>query len=159
MSRTGVLFVCLGNICRSPLAEGVFLHQAAEAGLSEAFLVESAGTSGYHVGDRPDPRSIAVAKKHGVELPSRSRKVADEDFTRFAWIVAMDAQNQRDLEAQAASTRDPSARLVCMRDYDPQGPGDVPDPYYGGPGGFDRVYAQVERSCAGLLEALRAQPD
>lgn len=149
-----VLFVCLGNICRSPLAEGLFIHLAKEAGLEERYEVESAGTSAYHVGERPDPRSVEVAARHGVELPSRARQVREQDFEAFDLIVAMDGQNVRDLlERCPPGHRDKVRRL---REYDPQGGEDVPDPYYGGPGGFDEVYAMVERSCRALLAALEA---
>lgn len=147
-----VLFVCLGNICRSPLADGVFAHLVAERSLEERYRIDSAGTSAYHAGQPADERSIAVGLKHGVAVPSISRKVTRADYAEFDWIVAMDRQNLRDLEQHAP--RDARATLVLLRDYDPQGAGDVPDPYYGGPGGFDVVYAMVRRSCEALLEAL-----
>ncbi len=149
-----VLFVCLGNICRSPLAEGVFLHLVKEAGLEERYEVESAGTSAYHVGERPDPRSVDVAARHGVELPSRARQVGGKDFETFDLIVAMDQQNVRDLLARCPTAY--RGKVRRLREYDPQGGEDVPDPYYGGPGGFDEVYAMVERSCRALLAALEA---
>lgn len=149
---TGVLFVCLGNICRSPLADGVFAHLVAGRGLSERYRVDSAGTSAYHVGEPADERSIAVGREHGVAVPSISRKVSAADYAEFDWIVAMDRQNLRDLEEHAP--RDRRATLVLLRDYDPAGAGDVPDPYYGGPSGFAVVYAMVRRSCEALLETL-----
>lgn len=152
---TRVLFVCLGNICRSPLGEGVFQHLVNEAGLAEHYVVDSAGTSAYHAGDLPDSRSIAVARKHGVTLPTRSRKVEASDHTAFHLLVAMDASNARNLSSDQPA--DATARIVMMRAYDPDGPGDVPDPYYGGPRGFDDVYTMVERSCRRLLEQLEAE--
>jgi len=148
---TSVLFVCLGNICRSPLAEGVFAHLADEAGASHVLAVDSAGTGAWHVGERPDPRSIEVAARHGVHLPGHARRVTEEDFVRFDRIVAMDRSNLRDLE----SLRPPesTATLGLLRDHDPEpGDGEVPDPYYGGSDGFDRVYEMVLRSCAELLD-------
>lgn len=149
---TSVLFVCLGNICRSPLAEGVFLHQVQGRGLNDRFRADSAGTSAYHVGETPDPRSIEVAARHGIRLPSKARKVRAGDFEAFDVIVPMDTANRRDLLARCP---DPLAEKVrLLREFDPDGPGDVPDPYYGGPGGFDTVFAMVDRSCARLLDAL-----
>ena len=149
-----VLFVCLGNICRSPLAEGVFRHLVAEEGLEDEIEIDSAGTGGWHVGEPPDPRSLEVAARNGVSLEGQSaRRVAPEDFAAYDWIVAMDADNESDLQGlQPPGSR---ARVVRLRDFDPEGPGDVPDPYYGGPQGFDLVYAMVERSARALLEEVR----
>ncbi|MEO0512605.1 MAG: low molecular weight protein-tyrosine-phosphatase [Planctomycetota bacterium] len=146
-----VLFVCLGNICRSPLAEGVFLHLARERGVAERFQVDSAGTEGWHSGEPADPRSIAVARRHGVDLPSRARKVTPDDLDRFDLVVVMDGSNRDDLVALGA---DPS-RVRLLRAWDPEAePGDeVPDPYYGGDDGFDLVYAMCDRACRGLLAA------
>ena len=155
---TRVLFVCLGNICRSPLAEGVFRHLVAAVGLDATIEIDSAGTGGWHEGEAPDPRSHAVAAKHGVDLSDQSaRKVRPDDFASFDWIVAMDADNENDLRrAQPAGS---NARIVRLRDFDPDGAGDVPDPYYGGPQGFDVVYAMVERSATAFLEHVRAEAD
>ena len=151
---TSVLFVCLGNICRSPLAEGVFLHLLAEAGSGDWFRVESAGTGAWHVGELPDPRSREVAERHGVVLPSRARQVTDRDLHEFDIVVAMDRSNLADLERLKARNGG-AARLVLMRDFDPEpGDGEVPDPYYGGASGFDRVFAMVLRSARGLLGHL-----
>lgn len=150
---TSVLFVCLGNICRSPLAEGVFLHLAEQANVDDALTVDSAGTGAWHVGERPDPRSLEVAHRHGVELPGHARRVTEDDFRRFDRIVAMDRANLRDLEAIRPD--DATAVLELLRDHDPEpGDGEVPDPYYGGDDGFDRVYEMVLRSCRVLLEDL-----
>ncbi len=134
------------------MGEGIFLHLAEEAGLSEGYGVDSAGTSAYHVGERPDRRGEAVATRHGVSLPSRSRQVQDEDFTRFDVIIAMDRENLRDLEARCPPARRQVLRL--MRSLDPEGGEDVPDPYYGGPGGFDDMYAMLLRCCQALLKEL-----
>jgi protein-tyrosine phosphatase len=153
---TRVLFVCLGNICRSPLAEGVFLHLVREAGLAHRFEVDSAGTGDWHVGEWPDARSIAVARKHGVELPSRARQVTPADLDAFDHVLAMDRENLRDLERMAR--RGARARTRLLRAHDPVGgDDDVPDPYYGGPSGFDLVYEMVHRSCAALLADLRGE--
>jgi protein-tyrosine phosphatase len=152
-----VLFVCLGNICRSPLAEGVFRHRVEQADLAAWFRIDSAGTGGWHVGDPPDPRSAAVAASRGVSLEGqRARRVAPEDFDRFDWIVAMDRSNLRDLARIRDGARaTAAAELVLLRDFDPEpGDGEVPDPYYGGPDGFDRVFDLVDRSTAALLAHL-----
>ena len=154
-SRTRVLFVCLGNICRSPLAEGVFLHLVREAGLADRFEVDSAGTGDWHVGERPDARAAAAARRHGVELPSRARQVTRDDLDTFDHVLAMDRENLRELERMAR----PGARaeIRLLRSHDPVRDGDdVPDPYYGGPTGFDLVYEMVHRSCAVLLAELTA---
>ena len=154
-SRRSILFVCLGNICRSPLAEGVFRHRVAEAGLEDRFRIASAGTGGWHVGDPPDPRSRAVAEARGVSLDGQTaQRVSPADFDDFDLIVAMDRSNLSDLQRSAGGDR--RASLVLLRDYDPEpGDGEVPDPYYGGPGGFDRVFDMVDRCCARLLDTLR----
>jgi protein-tyrosine phosphatase len=146
-----VLFVCLGNICRSPLAEAVFRHQVRERGLEPRFEIDSAGTSGYHDGAPPDRRSAETARRRGVELTGRSRRVSGEDLRRFDYVVAMDAENEaalRELLAGSGGT----ARVHRLREWDPQpGHGDVPDPYYGGDRGFDDVHDIVERASAGFL--------
>ncbi|HYW10783.1 MAG TPA: low molecular weight protein-tyrosine-phosphatase [Longimicrobium sp.] len=147
-----VLFVCLGNICRSPLAEAVFRQQVAERGLQDRFEIDSAGTSGYHDGAPPDRRSTETARRRGVELAGRSRRVSPDDLRRFDYVIAMDAENEaalRDLLAGSGG----AARVHRLREWDPHpGGGDVPDPYYGGPRGFDDVHDIVERASAGFLE-------
>lgn len=155
MAKTGVLFVCLGNICRSPLAEGVFRHMAAARGLSDQFNVDSAGTGAWHVGEPPDPRSMEVAARHGVRLNGQARQVRPEDFSEFDLVVAMDRDNLRHLERQAAAGSG-HARVRLLRSWDPEAGNDldVPDPYYGGGSGFDHVFDMVERSCEALLNEL-----
>lgn len=150
--QTGVLFVCLGNICRSPLAEGIFIHLARERGVLDRFNIDSCGTGGWHAGERADPRSIAVAGKHGIELPSRARKFDPRtDIEAFDWLIPMDNQNRRDL--LEAGT--PESKLRLMLDYHPSPPTrEVPDPYYGGPDGFDKVYDMLRVSCEAMLESL-----
>lgn len=152
-----LLFLCLGNICRSPLAEGIFIHRATARGVADRFRIDSAGTGGWHAGNRPDPRSIAVARKHGVELPGRARKLAaDSDGVAFELILAMDRQNAID----AIDAGIPPERVRLMRSFDltadpaSQSDAEVPDPYYGGDGGFDEVYDMLVRACDGLLDAL-----
>lgn len=154
---TRVLFVCLGNICRSPLAENLFRHQARERGVENLFHVDSAGTSAYHAGDPPDARSVATARGRGIEVTGASRPLTAEDLSDFDWVIAMDAQNQADIELLRRRAGG-SARVHRLREWDPE-PGklDVPDPYYGGAGGFERVHDIVERSCARLLDSLLAE--
>lgn len=154
---TSVLFVCLGNICRSPLAEGVFLHLVEEEGLAHRFSVDSAGTGAWHVGERPDSRSLRVAADHGVELPGRARQVTPDDLSRFDVVVAMDRDNLAALE-EMAERHGGTARLRLLRAFDPAADGDeVPDPYYGGPQGFEKVYDMVHAACRGLLEELTSE--
>lgn len=155
---TSVLFVCLGNICRSPLAEGVFAHMVEQEGLSHRFHVDSAGTGAWHAGERPDPRSIRVAASHGVELPGRARQVTPDDLHRFDLVVPMDRDNLAELE-RLSNVHGGTARIRLLRSFDGAADGDeVPDPYYGGPGGFDKVYDMVHAACAGLLDELRSEP-
>lgn len=150
---TSVLFVCLGNICRSPLAEGVFRELVSGQGLEGEFYIDSAGTGAYHAGEAPDPRSVAVAEVHDVRLAGLARQVTPRDLENFDWVVAMDDDNRRSL--RSLHTEGAGARIVLMRDFDSEGAGgDVPDPYYGGADGFGQVYDIVNRSCRGLLEEL-----
>ena len=154
-ARTSVLFVCLGNICRSPLAEGIFLHLVNEAGLSDRFEIDSAGTGAWHVGEMPDARATIVASQHGVNLTSRARQITDDDLEQFDWVIAMDRENLRNIERMALSTGS-DAEIHLLREFDPEGGGDeVPDPYYGGTSGFETVYEMVHRSCQVLLDRLR----
>jgi protein-tyrosine phosphatase len=151
---TRLLFVCMGNICRSPLAESVFRHLARERGVEDRFEVDSAGTSGYHVGAPPDRRSAATALARGVQVAGRSRQLAAPDLRRFDYVVAMDADNLAQIEALHAAAGG-TARVHRLREWDPEASGlDVPDPYYGGARGFEDVHDMVERSCAALLDHL-----
>jgi protein-tyrosine phosphatase len=145
----------MGNICRSPLAEGIFLHLAAQSGQRDRFEVDSAGIGDWHVGHEPDPRSQAVANKHGITLVCRARQIeSPEDFENFDLLLAMDRQNHRDLISLSPSEH--QGKIHLMREYDPEGgnKAEVPDPYYGGPRGFDDVYQMLYRSCEKLLEDL-----
>lgn len=150
--RVGVLFMCMGNICRSPMAEGIFLHLAKQRGVLDRFDVDSCGTGGWHAGEPPDPRALAEAARHGVYLPSLARQLAPrEDRRRFDLIVAMDAQNRED----AIRAGVPEAKIRLMRSFDPAAEEfDVPDPYYGGADGFGLVYDMLFAACGGLLDHL-----
>lgn len=156
--RVGVLFVCLGNICRSPLAEGVFRALVDDAGLGDRFDIDSAGTSSWHVGEPPDERTAAVARRRGVDVTGSSRRVKRNDLDRFQHILAMDTENLHEL-ARLADRSGSDADIRRLRDYDPvvDGLRDVPDPYYGGSRGFENVHDIVERSCRALLEDLRSR--
>jgi len=150
-----VLFVCLGNICRSPLAEGIFKYQVEEKGLDDKIFIDSAGTSGWHIGDRPDPRSIDVASVNGIVLNSFGRQAIAKDFESFDYIIAMDGENYADLRNLPGSSKEGVAKLFLMRDFDDLGKGqDVPDPYYGGDDGFIYVFDLLNRSCKNLLELI-----
>ena len=150
-----VCFVCLGNICRSPQAEGLFRHHVERAGLRDAFIIDSAGTSAAHRGERADPRTLAASASRGVALPGTSRPFVAEDFERFDWIIVMDRTNRRDVLNLARSPAD-SARVRLLREFDPVPDElDVPDPYYGGALGFQSVFDICDRSCAALLATLR----
>ncbi|MGD2068107.1 MAG: low molecular weight protein-tyrosine-phosphatase [Gemmatimonadota bacterium] len=156
MTRAGtsVLFVCLGNICRSPLAEGVMRHLVRARGIEARYRIDSAGTGAWHVGEPPDGRSVDVASRNGIQLEGHSRQVESSDLHDFDWVVAMDRSNLERLE-EMKDWGGGDARLTLLREFDPD-PGDreVPDPYYGGPGGFDHVYRLVHRSLEAFLDHL-----
>ena len=156
--RHRVLFVCLGNICRSPTAEGVFRALVEEAGLSATFEIDSAGTGDWHTGTPADARMRRAARTRGYDLTSTARVVDHGDFERFDHILAMDQDNYRHLLHMAPPAHRPKIRL--FRDDDPEGRGeDVPDPYYGGAAGFERVLDIVERTARALLTRLsRSEP-
>ncbi|RJF72676.1 low molecular weight phosphotyrosine protein phosphatase [Deinococcus cavernae] len=138
-----VLALCLGNICRSPVAEELLRQELQKAGVGA--VVDSAGTGDWHVGRPADSRSREVARRHGLELGGRARQLSAADFYEQDVILAMDAQNLA--EARRLAPPNAEAKVQLMRDYDPEAPGeDVPDPYYGGPDGFENMYAMLERS-------------
>lgn len=153
-----VCFVCLGNICRSPTAEGIFLHLVREAGLHDSITVASAGTAGYHIGEPPDRRAREAARRRGVELPSRAAQFQVRDFSRFEYVLAMDGDNYRDL-VRLTGDEEHRSRVHLLRSFDPAAPkgAEVPDPYYGGPQGFDEVFDLCEAACRGLLAHIRRE--
>jgi protein-tyrosine phosphatase len=153
----GVLFVCTGNICRSPTAEGVFRKLARQAGLLDALRIDSAGTHDYHVGAAPDPRAQAAARRRGYDLSKlRARMIEREDFDRFDFILAMDQDHLRILNR--LQPQDYAGHLGLMLEFAPQlALRDVPDPYYGGPDAFEEVLDLVESASQGLLAQLLAR--
>ena len=150
-----VLFVCLGNICRSPTSEGIFRAMVTNAGLGDLISIDSAGTGAWHEGEPPDPRGQAAAIRRGYDLSDqRARKVAIRDFEQFDYIIGMDSQNCADLTALAPEAACDKIKLFL--DFAPHlGHRDVPDPYYGGPQGFDNVLDLVEEASKGLLNDIR----
>jgi protein-tyrosine phosphatase len=147
--KHSVLFVCMGNICRSPAAEGVFRKVVADAGRDHEFEIDSAGTIGYHAGNAADSRMRATASRRGYRLDSRARRLAGDDYRRFGLIVAMDEDNYRDILAGHPGE---GAEVVRMVDFCSVIEADeVPDPYYGGPSGFEYVLDILEDACSGLL--------
>jgi protein-tyrosine phosphatase len=148
-AKHSVLFVCMGNICRSPAAEGVFRKVVADAGRDHEFDIDSAGTIGYHAGNPADSRMRAAASRRGYRLDSRARRLAGGDYRRFGVIVAMDEDNYRDIVAGHPGE---GAEVVRMVDFCSVIEADeVPDPYYGGPSGFENVLDILEDACSGLL--------
>jgi protein-tyrosine phosphatase len=154
-----VLFVCLGNICRSPSAEGVMRALVREAELADAIELDSAGTGSWHVGSPPDARATAAARSRGITLDGAARQVRREDFEDFDLIIAMDRSNARELR-QLASGEEERAKVRLLREFDPASAGaedlDVPDPYHGAAGGFEEVLDLVQAACLGLLDRIGA---
>ena len=149
-----VLFVCMGNICRSPTAEGVFRHQVVAAGLSDMVVIDSAGTHDYHIGKPPDNRAQQAALKRGYDLSGlRGRQVAPRDFQEFDYIVAMDADNLSNLRKSCPPQQQHKLNLLMEFSYNFSQP-EVPDPYYGGAQGFENVLDMVEDAAAGLLQKV-----
>lgn len=150
-----VCFVCLGNICRSPTAEGLFIHKVKEAGLESYFFIDSAGTAAYHTGENANARSQSTANAHGVHLPSIARQFDYADLEEFDLILAMDSANLNNLEDMDRKGRF-SEKIYLMREFDPTPEdGEVPDPYYGGQQGFENVFTMLDRSCQKLFDELK----
>jgi protein-tyrosine phosphatase len=143
----------MGNICRSPLAEGLFIHHAAESSSSHLFEVDSAGTGGWHAGDPPDQRSIDVARRHGVSLDSQARQVVVSDFKSFDLLICMDDQNVRDLAEMGCNTD----KIRTLMSYVPDSKYSyVPDPYYGGDEGFELMHSLIDSAVLGLIQSFES---
>jgi protein-tyrosine phosphatase len=146
-----VLFVCTGNICRSPTAEGVFRHMVKEAGLEKSFEIDSAGTNSGHIGQPPDGRAIATAKRHGISLEGqRARGLADSDFATFDYIYALDNGHLHEMQRRAP--HDSSAQLLMFIEDQ-----DVPDPWYGGSSDFEYAFGLIFDGCANILKQMRQE--
>ncbi|BDC99916.1 low molecular weight protein-tyrosine-phosphatase [Persicobacter psychrovividus] len=151
---TKILYVCLGNICRSPLAEAIMKKMISEAGLNDQFEVDSCGTSDYHIGELPDARTMDNARAQGVEIKHRGRQLMPRDFEYFDYLLVMDDQNFAN--AQRVQPAGSKGQLMKLRDFDTEDRGaDVPDPYYGGPEGFQLVFDLLMRSNAHFLKYLQ----
>jgi protein-tyrosine phosphatase len=150
-----VLFVCLGNICRSPLAEGIFKKLVKEKGLDSFIFSDSAGTSRWHIDEPPDTRSIQIAEKNGVELDHYGRQILRNDLDKFDYILAMDNENYEGILRLKNPDHYHKTKIMIMRDFDNQQSGaDIPDPYYGGQDGFQIVYDMLEESLTNLLNHI-----
>jgi protein-tyrosine phosphatase len=153
-----VCFVCLGNICRSPTAEGVMRHLVRDAGLEKEILVDSAGTGSWHVGESPDRRASAAGRKRNIDVSGAARQFRRADFARFHYVLAMDAANYDDL-VELAPNAEAKGKIHLLRSFDPSSPANasVPDPYYGGAEGFDEVVELCLAACRPLLERIRRE--
>jgi protein-tyrosine phosphatase len=153
-----ITFVCLGNICRSPMAESVLTRRLVQAGLSADIEVDSAGTGGWHVGDSADRRAVAALHRRGYHTVHRARQFQRSDFAAHDLIVALDEDNARDLH-QLASDADAAAKIRLLRSFDPDADGDlaIPDPYYGTDDDFERALDLIEAACDGLLDWVRGE--
>lgn len=151
-----ILFVCMGNICRSPAAEEIFRQKASRTGYADFYEVDSAGTYPGHRGELPDPRMREAAARRGYLLTHRARPVEDGDFHNYDMLVVMDERNYDDLE-RLAFTLDDKARIYRMADFADGGYDHIPDPYYEGREGFELVLDRLEECCSGLLEYTRAE--
>jgi protein-tyrosine phosphatase len=160
MSTVRVCFVCLGNICRSPTAAGVLRHRLAEAGLDHLVEVDSAGTASYHVGDLPDSRARAEARRRGIDIDDLGRQFRAADLDTFDLVLAMDDENVAAL-LRLAETDDHRGKVRLLRSFDPDAPpgAAVPDPYYGADDGFAEVFDLVDAACQGLIVHLRDEHD
>ncbi len=152
-----VIFVCMGNICRSPSGEGVFKSLVRDAGLENAFFIDSAGIYSYHAGEPADSRMRKHASKRGYDLTSISRQLSHGDLKKFDYIIAMDSDNYRDI-LRLDRNGEFEDKVFMMNDFSAVHTGsDVPDPYYGGPQGFEIVLDMLEESCRGLLDSIRGK--
>jgi protein-tyrosine phosphatase len=154
MKKVKVLFVCLGNICRSPLGAAIMKKRVRDLNLADFIEVDSCGTSNYHIGDGADPRTIANARKNGVAIEHCARQLTAEDLDRFDYIFAMDKSNYQNI-MRLANGRPVDNKVMLLREFDPKGRGEVPDPYYGDERLFQEVFDIVNRSVDAFLDHIR----
>uniref|UniRef100_A0A8C2IYJ7 Low molecular weight phosphotyrosine protein phosphatase n=1 Tax=Cyprinus carpio TaxID=7962 RepID=A0A8C2IYJ7_CYPCA len=147
-----VLFVCLGNICRSPIAEAVFRKMATDNGVVDKWVIDSGATSDWNTGSTPDARGLACLRKHVIETDHRARQVTKDDFVTFDHILCMDESNLRDLNKKASSVKNSKAKIELLGSYDPEKQLIIQDPYYGSDKDFETVYEQCMRCCKAFLE-------
>ena len=154
MNQKRILFVCLGNICRSPAAEGIFRQLVAQRHLEHDFFIDSAGIGSWHIGDLPDPRMRRCGARHGYTFDSRARQLSSDDFDQFDYIIGMDHDNLHDIKGKARRAEDEKKVLLMadfLRHHDSA---TIPDPYYGGDRDFDHVVELLEDACESLLDWL-----
>jgi protein-tyrosine phosphatase len=157
MKKIKILFVCLGNICRSPLAEAIFKHKIKEKGLENQFEVHSCGTANYHVGDTPDPRTIKNALRNGVMIDHLGRQLCNQDLEQYDFIIAMDKSNHTNI-LKLTNAGDHAHKIKLMRSYDLNPSGEeVPDPYYGDEAGFQNVFDILSHSTDSLIRFLEKE--
>lgn len=155
MEKVSVLFVCLGNICRSPMAEAIFNHKIQQFGIAHRFVVDSCGTGNYHIGQQPDPRTVKNARRNGVPIDHACRQLHVNDLETFDYILAMDASNLSNI-LKLPNASDHAGKIMLMREFDPDGKGhEVPDPYFGGDDGFQQVFEILDRTMFHFIEHLK----
>ncbi|XP_056284187.1 low molecular weight phosphotyrosine protein phosphatase isoform X3 [Pseudoliparis swirei] len=155
MAATGtksVLFICLGNICRSPIAEAVFRKMATDAGVVDKWVIDSGATSDWNIGSSPDDRGLACLKEHGIKTSHRARQVTNDDFMSFEYILCMDESNMSELNRRAHLVKNVPAKIELLGSYDPQKQLIIKDPYYGSDEDFEKVYEQCARCCKAFLD-------
>jgi protein-tyrosine phosphatase len=158
MPKIKVLFVCLGNICRSPLAEAIFKHKIREKGLENFFEADSCGTSNYHIGSRPDTRTIKNALQNGVSISHLGRQLCTQDLDEFDFVFAMDQSNHANI-LRLDNAGNHAHKINLMREFDPVNQGEVPDPYFGGESGFQEVFDILDRSLENFIAHLEQKDE